>query len=121
MSALKGIAKGDASVEYALIEFLKTGDPFSKGLAAKALGDMKANRATEALATVLSDGSAMASEMAASALREIGPPAEAAVPALVSAARKNKDAYLAKLCVQALTAIGTPQAKEAIRQLEAGK
>ncbi len=119
ISALNGIGVGNARVEDALIDLVMSGDPSSQGMAAMALGNMGANRATGALAQALGSGPGMAAEMAASALRQIGPPAAAAVPALIAVARANPKAYLSKVCINALTAIGTAEAKDGIRQLMA--
>ena len=120
-TAASAIGKGEPSFEDALIDILKSGDPYSRGLAAKLLGDMKAGRATGALAHALSDSSASVAESAAAALQKLGPAADTAVPALADAAAKNREAYLGTLCMRALTAIGTPEAMAALRSLGARK
>jgi len=118
--ALAGIGKGNAVVEDTFIEILRTGDASTKAFVAHLLGGMKVGRATEALASLLSDTSQQARERAAFALRELGPKASAAVPALIKAIERDRQAYLAKLSTEALAAIGTPEAREALRRLEPG-
>jgi HEAT repeat protein len=120
VGALAGIGKGNAVVEDAFIEILRTGDPSAKAFVAEILGYMGVGRATEALTPLLSDTSQQTRERAAFALRHLGPKAATAVPALVKAIERDRQAYLAKMSIDALAAIGTPDAREALRRLDAG-
>jgi HEAT repeat protein len=119
--AASAIRPSDPALVAEIVDMVERGSPSSKVIGARMMAARKTADAAASIARLLDDPSPMVQQEAAGALGSMGPAADAAVPALVAAAERDRANYLATASMIALRNIGTPQARDAMRRLDASK